>query len=77
MDLKEKIGPLVGTFTWSFGELFFIETEAGNFVWSDPEYGGDNTIVPFKGDYNKWAREMSIPFGRDKGKHIISEYCEF
>ena len=35
---------LIGDFTWLWNDIFFIETEQGNFVWSDPEYNGDNTI---------------------------------
>jgi len=65
----------IGEFTWSFSDKFFIETDVGNFVWSDPDYQGDNTIVLFRGSYKDWCREIGIPFGRDKGKHTIEGYC--
>ena len=62
---------LVGSFTWDFGQRFFIETSEGNFVWSDPSYGGDNTIKPFAGSYDEWIGDS---FGRDKGQHVIRDY---
>jgi hypothetical protein len=27
----------VASFTWDFGQNFFLETSEGNFVWSDPD----------------------------------------
>jgi len=63
-------------FTWSFHNTFFLETVKGNFVWSDPDFIlGDNTIRPFNGTYVDWCRYEGIPFGRNKGKHIIRYYC--
>jgi len=62
----------------SLGDLektFFLQTDEGNFVWSDPEYNGDNTIVSFDGTYKDWCRKEEIPFGRDKGRHTIENYC--
>lgn len=70
---KEDLGNLVGHFTWSFGQEFFIETEQGNFVWSDPDYNG--TIRTFKGNYHTWVKQINIPYGRNKGHHIIKQYC--
>jgi hypothetical protein len=67
---------MFGQFTWNYGNRFFIETAEGNFVWSDPDYpGGNNTILPFQGDYEKWCRVENIPYGRDKGYHKIGDYC--
>ena len=65
----------VADFTWGFGCHFFLETEDGNFIWSDPEYQGDNTIKQFNGDYKEWCSKSNIPFGRDKGSHTIRGYC--
>ena len=62
-------------FTWGFGQRFFLETNEGNFVWSDPEYNGDNTISPFRGTYKNWVKQENIPFGRGKGRHTIKSYC--
>ncbi len=61
--------------TWGYGTVFFLETAKGNFVWSDPSYGGDNTIRPFKGTYDQWRKSEDIPYGRDKGKGFIKDRC--
>jgi len=63
---------LDGEFTWDFGNRFFIETLIGNFIWSDPSYGGDNTIQEFNGTYKQYIGDS---FGRDEGIHIIRDYC--
>lgn len=73
--MKELLMGLTGTFTWSFGQEFLIETEIGNFTWNDPDYGGDNTIKKFDGDYKDWVGFVGIPYGRDKGIKFISSYC--
>ncbi len=63
-------------FTWSFGKEFFIViNNKENYIWNDPEYGGDNTIKKFDGTYNEWCWKIGIPYGRDKGDHIIKNYC--
>ncbi len=64
-----------GQFTWSFGFLWHIETEFGNFEWSDPDYeGGDNTIKPCA-PLKQWYKDIGIRIGRDKGTHMIRNYC--
>ena len=65
----------VGNFTWLWGQYFFIETNHNNYVWSDPEYGGDDTIRPYDGSLEKFCNELNIPLGRDKGRHVIRDYC--
>lgn len=72
---REAILDLVGSFSWSFGETFFVETSEGNWVWSDPEYQGDNTLTRWKGTHKQWCKSIGIPFSRDKGKHLIRDYC--
>lgn len=72
---REDILGKIANFTWSFGTEFFLETDAGNFVWNDPDYCGDNSIKPFDGSYKDWCRELKIPYGRDKGTKVIREYC--
>lgn len=64
----------VGTFTWGWNDKFHIETDSGNYEWSDPSYNGDNTIKPTV-PYLKWCELRNIPFGRDKGTHRIRDYC--
>lgn len=65
----------IATFTWNFGNKFFLETSKGNFIWSDPNYSGDNTIIPFNGTYGDWIKSENIKYGRDKGNHVIEDYC--
>ncbi len=66
----------IGHFTWGFGSDFFIEVDGlGNFVWSDPDYQGNHIILPFAGSYKEWCEKLKIPFGRDKGEHVIKDYC--
>lgn len=72
---KEIVGGLIGHFGWDFGQVFFIETEKGNFIWSDPEYGGDGSIRPYAGSLKSWLKSSNLPYVRDKGKHFIREYC--
>lgn len=64
----------VGKFTWSFGQTFHIETKHGCYEWSDPDYGGNNTIKP-TGTYAEWLDVNNIPYGRAKGTHSIRGYC--
>lgn len=68
------LGSLFGRFTWDFGQLFFIETEVGNFVWSDPGYGGDNTIRCVK-DSDNIAEFFGNAFVKYRGRHRIIDYC--
>lgn len=71
---RSEVENLIGDFTWDFGRQFFIETNKGNFVWSDPDYNGDNKLTPYDGSYKDWIK--SPRYGRDKGKHRIGDYCE-
>ena len=64
-----------GSFTWMWDQKFFIETDKGNYIWSDPGYGGDNTLRPYWGTYQDYLQDTGIPYGRDKGKHPIKAYC--
>lgn len=74
--MKEQLNPTdEASFTWSYGVQFLLETNKGYFVWNDPRYGGDNTIRRFLGNYEDWIRYQHIPYGRDKGKHLIKFYC--
>lgn len=65
----------IANFVWSYAQEFFLETSEGNYVWSDPDYGGDNTIKRFDGSYADWCKKKNIDFGRGKGQHKIGEYC--
>lgn len=70
---KEEVGKLYGRFTWTWGKEFFIETSEGNFIYSDPDYGGDNTLRSVDASYKEWSEPYS--FGRDKGRHYITDFC--
>jgi len=65
----------IASFTWMFGNTFFLETSEGNGIWSDPDYGGDNVITPYKGSYKDYCKEIKQNYGRDKGEHTIRGYC--
>lgn len=41
MITKEKLLEEYGYFYHSFSDLWLIECVGENFIWSDPEYGGD------------------------------------
>ena len=65
----------IGKFTFSHGHEYHIETEFGNFEWSDPDYeSGDNTIKPCA-PLKQWYKDIGIRIGRDKGIHSIRSYC--
>jgi hypothetical protein len=72
---KEAIANTVGDFIYMWGMHFFIETSLGNFVWSDPDYQGDNTMTLFNGSYGDYCKQKNIDFGRAKGRHLIGRYC--
>jgi len=70
-----KILNCMGSFSWGFSDKFFIVTHLGNFIWSNPEYSGDNTIKPFNGTVLEWCDIQGIPYTRDKGEHLVVDYC--
>ncbi len=72
---RDKLLDLVGHFTWCWGMHFFVETSEGNFVWLDPDYGGNNSFRRFTGTYEKFVKTIHVEFGRDKGQHVIRDYC--
>jgi hypothetical protein len=65
----------IADFTWNYHSEFLLETNNGNYIWSDPDYNGNNTIKKYNGTYKEWCEVNNIPFGREKGVHKISEYC--
>lgn len=72
---KETLLLTFGDFSWDFGMKYFIETSQGNFIWSDPDYGGDNSIKSFNGSLNDFMSQNNLILVRDKGKHLIVNYC--
>lgn len=63
-------------FSWSFDSEFFLQTvEGGNYIWSNPNYSGDNTIRKFEGSFKDWLKLNGLDYARSKGYHIIRNYC--
>jgi hypothetical protein len=63
----------IAEFTWGFSDRFLLETEHGNFIWSDPDYNGDNSIKPYHGDPRNFVEPGFS--GRCKGTYRIRHYC--
>lgn len=72
---KYKLLECQAEFSWTFGEDFFVETPFGNFIWNNPDYGGDNSFRYFDGPLRKYVEQANIPFVRCKGKHLVLDYC--
>jgi len=66
-------------FTWMWGRDFHLQAEDGRaYLWSSPDYGGDNTIRPHHrtiSDYGRLYQHNPTAWGRDKGQHRIRDYC--
>lgn len=69
---KKQLAETEGEFTYGFSDEFFITTNLGNFIWSDPEYGGKGTVRPTKKTLKEWLGD-DLDFGRYKGTHVIGE----
>ena len=70
--MEQKINlDTLAEFTWDFGSNFLLNTPYGCYIWSDPNYGGKNTIKPCPN-----PETFFVPyFGRAKGTHSIRDYC--
>lgn len=65
-----------GNFTWFWGKDWFIETDLGNFHWSDPSFpGGTDTIKPFSGGIGDFCEYIGHGYGRGKGTRTIRTGC--
>ena len=42
---------------WDYHKRYFLENEEGNWVWQNPEFGGNNTLVPYPGSYVEFLQE--------------------
>lgn len=69
---KVEILSQTAEFTWMFGNEWFVESPIGNFIWSDPDYNGDNTFTKTRLSYMEFANGR---LGRDKGFHNIENFC--
>lgn len=82
MSAKNDITSELADFSWAWNDKFFVQIKhpinpanGGNYVWSDPDYGGDNTLTKFEGSLIDFLRREKVEFVRDKGLHIIGQYC--
>jgi len=79
MTLKTKLSlDTQAEFTWNFDKEFLLrvvnpDNSDAYFVWSSPEYGGNNTIYPFLGNPLNFTRKGVR--GREKGIYTIGRYC--
>ncbi len=73
--MSKSVKQLLGNFIWMWDHRFFVETPEGNFIWSCPDYNGDNSLTPYEKEYADFCEEVGIDFGRDKGTHLIESYC--
>lgn len=71
---KSEVKEVVGEFLWSFGASWFIESKMGNFIWDDPDHGGNNTVRETLIPYLVWLDGEHIEFARSKGLHCIKDY---
>jgi hypothetical protein len=74
---------LTGDFCWYFGSNWAIQVGRDVYIWSGPEYCGDNTIYKYPkkvvsiADYKEMTDEVFGSYGRAKGlKHIGSMISE-
>jgi hypothetical protein len=67
MDILEEIGD----FTRIGFELFFVETDKGNYVYDRLA----NTLSQFGGSYFSYLEQNDILKVKFKGKHKIRDYC--
>ena len=78
----------LANFTYGFGNRFLLAVAKTSaeypsedlpidqcdwYVWSDPDYSGDNTIIKYKGNPLNFVQKGFM--GRAKGIHSIGDYC--
>ena len=77
MLTKEDLLTKRAEFVWMFDKFWFVEVIGGNgnYVWSDPEYDGDNTFIHTNHDYQQFVKAKGYRVGRGLGRHFIKDYC--
>ena len=68
----------VADFVWGFGQDFLLVVGEKCFVWSCPDYNGDNTIKPYRGERTSngfCGQDRYYHATRNKGTHRIGDYC--
>jgi hypothetical protein len=75
---KDHLLGTMGHFTWSQGKEWLVETDLGNFIWSDPNYGdGDDTLTFFEGGHDEFYALAGVQpeVCKDKGDNLILNKC--
>lgn len=65
----------IANVTWLWGDRFFLETNVGNYIWSDPDYRGTNEIRRVHMTLKWYLHWIGGKCGRDKGTHTIIGLC--
>lgn len=66
----------IGKFGWAWSHEFFVQTDYGNFIYSDPDYpNGNNTLQPYPHSLRKFCQDRGLACVRDKGCHPIEKFC--
>lgn len=64
---------LAAHFTQSIGtDQIFVETDDANYIYSDPQAGGNNTMRNSELTYARWSKGLKL---RDLGRHVIRNFC--
>lgn len=70
---RQAVLDMQADFTWGFGQEYYVDADNGKqYIWSSPEYGGDNSFKETKMSYADW---IAPNWGRNKGKHVVRNYC--
>jgi len=69
-----EIEDLFGDFTWDLSCRFYIETEYGALIYSDPQYGGTGELCTTTLSLDEFLHPHG--HGRAKGEHRIGDYCD-
>ena len=71
-EIHREILGSMGNFCWDFRFTWFVETKYGNFIWKDPDYGGDNSFTQTIKTFCQYNTNRQT--WRDKGDHQIEKY---
>lgn len=62
-----------GTFKSFYGSLVSIQIGEQTFIWKDPRYGGDNTVMEFNGtEASRLANYLYNDYGMCFGTYMVS-----
>jgi len=71
-----SLGETEGNFYKASGPMWLVRTVThGNYQWSNPDYGGDNTMEPTGMEIREWCNSQQVDTAKYMGKKIIGTYC--